>query len=298
MLSDAERFKAIVLDQINQGHLVHGVRTYSPGGDAYAALSIGRQIRTLGLMTSAPLKDPNRGNVCNYSSADLFNADTAHTGPDCVCDSACSLIWMAGSSRHGSQVGIHALRYDRAWFRNLTPSQAHEAYAEGVEQVRVYFKELGDVPDWTLQRMLDYNSDTIHILSDDELAQFSNHDPSLDELAIARCGPFPPRDATTGHGGIYRNGPRKRFMDCIEPLIEANLKDKVPRYLALYGPPTRTSVELPKPAPAPAPTQPAPIVQPAPVKPVEKPKKPAAISRDCHIKTKTGSIIDLDCLYE
>ena len=55
MLSDAERFKAIVPHQINQGHLVHGVRTYSPGGDAYAALSIGRQIRTLGLMTSAPL---------------------------------------------------------------------------------------------------------------------------------------------------------------------------------------------------------------------------------------------------
>jgi hypothetical protein len=225
---DDARFQAIALQEIQRGHTVQEVRIFSPGGDVGAALRIGKQVRMLRAETIAPQKT-RTGFGCNYSAADSFSSTTAHYGTDCSCESACSLIWMSGISRFGDMVGLHAPRYDEVTFQSLSTEEAQEKYQQVITQLKQYFNELGDIPPWTLQTILSRSSSNMHYLTPEEIRQFANFDPAIEELTIARCGAAP-------SGVTLFNSPaRKAWYDCKTPVLEQFLAGGKRKYLVAYG---------------------------------------------------------------
>lgn len=227
---DSARFKELALSELRQGHVLLDMRLYSPGGNVDEALSIGRQVRMLKLYTFGPVRDPQGRAICNYSDLDHFNLQTGHYGSDCTCESACSLIWMGGIGRDPSAViGIHAPRYDEMMFRKYTPDQADEQYKEVVALLKDYFNELGDVPAWTLQKMLSSDSGHMHFLSSEEISEFYNYNAALEELVVARCGEVPQT------GSVWENAGRRRWFDCDYPILEEAHSGAANKYLATYG---------------------------------------------------------------
>src|SRR5438270_877167 len=63
VLGDAERFRQVVIQQLNQGKWIGSVKLFSPGGSMYDGMSIGRQIRTLRASTLAPTRLDNPDGV-------------------------------------------------------------------------------------------------------------------------------------------------------------------------------------------------------------------------------------------
>jgi hypothetical protein len=145
---DDARFRDLVLSRLNQGRLIDSVRLFSPGGNVEAAVGIGKQIRLLGIATTSPFKQ-NGKNVCITGGA--YSTDF-ETGAGCTCESACSLIWMAGVPRYGHVIGIHAPRYNEVFFGSLTADQAEEQYKTVINQIRDYLAPL-DVPDFVQREM-------------------------------------------------------------------------------------------------------------------------------------------------
>ena len=81
----------------------HTVYLHSPGGDVLEAMAIGRLIRQLHLRTEAPRRwGPNLSNGAlpmHEAGYGPNGAQQACRGPDCVCASACFLIWAGGIRR-------------------------------------------------------------------------------------------------------------------------------------------------------------------------------------------------------
>jgi hypothetical protein len=226
---DAARFQQLAVSELRAGHALVALRAYSPGGSTDEAVNIGRQVRMLKLYTFGPVKDPQGKSICNYSDIDHFTMQSGHYGSDCICASACSLIWMGGAGRDGDAViGIHAPRYDEMSFSKFSPDQADEQYKEVVALLKGYFNELGDVPTWTLQKMLSSDSSHMHYLDAQEIAEFYNFNPALEELVLARCGKIP-------GGNLWVDSARKRFFDCDQPILEQAAANVQRNYLATYG---------------------------------------------------------------
>jgi hypothetical protein len=230
---DDERFRNVALDVIKKGHYIRDVRIYSHGGLTDAALAIGRQIRVLGSITTAP-KIIQGQLACIYNAADVPHVSN---GPSCACESACSLIWMAGTGRDGQIVGLHRPRYDEIYYRELSPEAAEEQYKVAEDQIRDYLAEMG-VPSWTFQVMFQTPSKGMHYLTDSELLAFSNADPALDELVVARCG------KTIPGGTIFDNPVRKKSFECYVAVINDDLGKGRKAYLQQYGRGSNISKEI------------------------------------------------------
>ena len=157
---DNDRFKKEVIDQLHAGHLITSVNIFSPGGDVDQAIEIGKQIRTLGAQTSAPFLDGDE-RVCMRGELD---AQLPTTGGTCDCQSACFIIWSAGTGRNGTFVGVHRPRFEADYFKNLTPQRASEKYSEVEKLTRDYFREKG-IPDWAVSRMYSVASTKMEFLN-------------------------------------------------------------------------------------------------------------------------------------
>lgn len=145
---DAQKFSA-ALDRAGGG--VKGVMLSSPGGSPQEAMKLGRLIRERGFFTQAPAADA-LGGMLGEGPAPLCR------GADCVCASACFLVWAAGVERHGNMLGIHRPAPD---FGSHRPSFAARIYREAalmpallalLGDVRGYLDEM-DVPQRYIDRM-------------------------------------------------------------------------------------------------------------------------------------------------
>jgi hypothetical protein len=127
----------------------------SPGGDVDAALKIGRLFRRYLITASAPLTPPPGGApqlpwLVGGKLQDLCQ------GQDCICASACALIWFGAVGRSG-RVGLHRPHTEDPTFRNLSPAEASVAYRQILDGVHRYLDEM-EAPNPMIDAMIGTSS--------------------------------------------------------------------------------------------------------------------------------------------
>lgn len=200
---DAVEFQAVVEAILGDGLRVHVVHLNSPGGSAKEALLIGEMIRLLKLDTAAPTKL-------------IWDAS---------CDSACFLIWAAGTGRYGDDIGIHRPSYKQAEFARLTLKAAFVKYRVVADIVKRKLMEWG-IPETVVGRMMAVSSLEIEELDDASIAGL-REDPAFAELVIARCGYDP-----------YSSGAIRPVFDaCSGTVLDERLDEGIVQYRSIYAPP-------------------------------------------------------------
>ena len=153
----------------------------SAGGSVDEALKIGRLFRENLILTEAPFPD-GRGDPILFSSSapggNLCNDE------DCVCASACALIWFGGVGRIGT-VGLHRPRNSAPAFRQLSPADASSEYRQTLGDIVAYLDEM-EVPKPIIQSMTATSSGDIRWVSDEDGL---GRPPSIAEWEDASCGP-------------------------------------------------------------------------------------------------------------
>lgn len=198
---DAAEFRAVVDAILDDGMRVHIARLNSPGGSVTEAFKIGDAIRLLKLDTAAPTKL-------------IWNAS---------CDSACFLVWAAGTGRYGDDLGIHRPIYNPTEFARFTPEKASVEYRALADRVEGKLGEWG-VPDTVIGRMMAVSSLDIEELDEATITEL-REDPAFSELVIARCGYAP-----------YSSGPiRPIFDDCPGEVLNERLDEGIRQYRAAYA---------------------------------------------------------------
>lgn len=198
---DAAEFRAVVDSILEDGMRIHIARLNSPGGSVTEAFEIGDMIRLLKLDTAAPTKL-------------IWNAS---------CDSACFLIWAAGTGRYGDDLGIHRPIYNPADFARFTPHKASVEYRMLARRVERKLTKWG-VPDAVIRHMMAVSSLEIEELDEATIVQLRD-DPAFSELVIARCGYAP-----------YSFGPiRPVFDECPGEVLEERLDEGIRQYRAAYA---------------------------------------------------------------
>lgn len=127
----------------------HIVYLNSPGGDVLEAMAMGRLIRQLHLHTDAPRRwEPNLSNgtlPMLEGGAGPNGFREACRGPDCVCASACFLIWAGGIKRTGDNILVHRPRATQGMVRQLGVADTRAALTEIRRRVETYLREM-EVP--------------------------------------------------------------------------------------------------------------------------------------------------------
>jgi hypothetical protein len=133
---DLETFLQIVRE--NQGK-INGVYCFSPGGDFYEAMKIGRAMRALALSSHAPGRDQAGPPLCGLSDYGPKPTDPKN----CTCASAGFFIHIGAIARWGLYLAVHRPYFDKGQFGNLSPSEAKKAFDDLQQSVREYMDEMG-----------------------------------------------------------------------------------------------------------------------------------------------------------
>jgi len=191
---DAQVFRSVV----RQRKMLKTVMLRSPGGNVYEAMQIGRDIRRLLLETEGPRLDyyPAGDNTIDYGGGDyplcVENGigdykGSRYKGSQCVCASACFLIYAAGARRDLSYVGIHRGYLNETISRDMELGAAAEFYAKISEPMQDYLQEMG-VPRRYADIMLRTSSRDIYVPKYPEvMADFYGWVPEIEEWLIAKC---------------------------------------------------------------------------------------------------------------
>lgn len=171
----------------------------SPGGDVATALAMGHLIRSKWLVTRAL-----GFRVKKNSVACSIKNPQAHSGPDsefivnrsCSCDSACFLVWAAGTTRSASEgvVGLHRPYFGAATGGELAEPEIGKAYDAVTEELRVYLRQM-QIPDRYFDLMMSNNSRQMHRLTEREVASL-RYAPLAEEAMISTCGSVVDNDPT------------------------------------------------------------------------------------------------------
>jgi hypothetical protein len=160
----------------------------SAGGDVDEALKIGRLFRKYLITTFAPTT-VRFGADLNATDDDVPHLSVGLRdlcrGSDCICASACALIWTGGVGRIGT-VGLHRPRINDPMFRGLPPADASNAYRQVLGRIAAYLDEM-EVPKSTVALMVATSSSDIHWVREGEV----DEPPSIAEWVEASCGPDP-----------------------------------------------------------------------------------------------------------
>jgi hypothetical protein len=165
----------------------------SPGGDVDEALKIGRIFRRYLFTTWAPSSahlGADGSEIHDDAPALSFGSRDLCRGPDCICASACALIWMGGVGRIGT-VGLHRPRIDDPMFRGLPAADASTAYRRVLESISAYLNEV-EVPQSVIESMVATSSNDIHWVSG---GPDVDDPPSISEWLAVSCGSNPMVDA-------------------------------------------------------------------------------------------------------
>jgi hypothetical protein len=258
---DDDRFRKLLVRLIREGVPVTTAYIYSQGGSVSAALDIGRQIRTLGMGTSAPVRLTGLGanaatcvrRTHTRDGRKLASSQQTHwthgysdrpthiRDQRCICTSACFLIWVAGTRRFGDWIGIHRPFFDPAEYQNLSASEAKQRYRQVVSSVNGYLQEM-DIPEYIIRKMMGHSSEDMYFLSAGEVKSLTN-DAAIDELKIAKCGGW--NKWTQRWQSASSRGDRvemqrlldqqKKMTSCRENINIEIFKDRVDRYLRIYA---------------------------------------------------------------
>lgn len=182
---DFQRLSA-VLGEV--GPFIGDIWLYSPGGDAYEAMRIGELVNALRLRTVSPyvtvddrvLDDTILIEDCSPRSYIIVPRDKAN----CVCASACSLIWLGGVVRKNSLLRIHRPKLAEQEFAQLTTDEAQKRYALMSADIEKYLIKYS-FPKEAIEMMRNtpsYELKTYYAI------EIEGRVPFFDELVAARCG--------------------------------------------------------------------------------------------------------------
>jgi hypothetical protein len=150
----------------------------SPGGDALEAIKIGRLIRSLGYVTEAPMLIGNRP-ICR-------SFDVAQQ--NCVCFSACTLIYLAGAERRGDYLGVHRIYLDPAAVKEMNFKESAALTNNLSLLLHAYLVEM-NAPKTLIDRIDTASSNEIDILESEYVDKYlSGFVPEYEDWIIAKCG--------------------------------------------------------------------------------------------------------------
>jgi hypothetical protein len=164
---------------------LHSFLLISPGGNVDAAINIGRLFRKYLIEAFAPVKaygdvrerpwiDAN-GQIVNWCS-----------GRECICASACALIWFGAVEREG-EAGLHRPSTEDPAFKALSPAEASTIYRRILGSVTGYLDEM-EVPRPMVDAMVGTGSSEIRWVDSD--TDGLRRPPSIAEWEDASCGSF------------------------------------------------------------------------------------------------------------
>lgn len=175
---DYEKFVDAVLEG---GASYRRVFLASKGGDAREAMKIGRLVRSLRYDTAlggvSPI-GPKGGIICPYYIKQ----------ENCICLSACPLIYLAGVDRSGEALGVHRIYISHEQLKQLSFDEAKRASDLVTARITQYLDEMG-TPNSLKEKITGTASDRIEILDRDYVQQkLSGYAPGYEEWFLARCG--------------------------------------------------------------------------------------------------------------
>lgn len=148
---------------------------HSAGGNVREAIKIGRLLRRYLIEADAPRQIAGHrllGKLCD--------------GPDCVCASACALIWFGAPARAGG-VGLHRPYSKDAAFGALSAEEASKQYQDALRGMSTYLSEMG-APKSVVETMTSTSSADVAWIDDGVLEGVSiGRDAGFDEWVRANC---------------------------------------------------------------------------------------------------------------
>jgi hypothetical protein len=163
----------------------------SPGGNAEEAIQIGRLFRRYLISVFAPVRDARGFYLAAPREQQIQTL--CNGGSECVCASACALIWFGASERHGT-VGLHRPRIDAPEYRGLPPADASAVYRKALGQIAQYLDDM-EVPKALIENMVSTSSSEMKWVDDDN--DGLKHAPSIAEWLDASCGSFTSQENET-----------------------------------------------------------------------------------------------------
>ncbi|MGO9311549.1 MAG: hypothetical protein ACLQDI_02315 [Syntrophobacteraceae bacterium] len=150
----------------------------SKGGDASEAMKIGRIVRRLRLQVTVPdYDDPMWPLVPIINNRD-----------NCICASACFLVFAGGAYRSGNNIGLHRPYVSRN--QNTSDVIYEEQQKKALIDVRRYLEEM-EVPTYYIDLMMSRNSQQVYLVTDDDVFNKSHHlscyTPSIEEFMLRQC---------------------------------------------------------------------------------------------------------------
>jgi hypothetical protein len=176
---DFETFIKIIRE--NQGQIV-SVTLYSPGGDFYEAMKIGRALRTFQLHSQAPKRDASGRPTCDVTYSPKLTDQK-----NCTCASACFFIHIGGTSKGGTFLAVHRPYFAKGEFGNLSEPEAKKAFDGLQGSARDYMSEMG-VAKHIQEDVLGTPSDRALVLDEKTIkTYFWGELPYLDEWKKNKC---------------------------------------------------------------------------------------------------------------
>lgn len=173
---------------------------FSPGGNVDEALVIGQSVRKNRIITNAPFGSSDF-KLCETETEIMIDRDAglarypdAEVNSDCICASACSLIWFGGIVRLGT-VGVH-----RSYLPDVSDI-SFEEYETNVAgshaAIAEYLKEMR-VPTFVFEKLRTTSSQTLTEFSGADIGgDVLLFDSVFAEYLSARCPGQLTNDETT-----------------------------------------------------------------------------------------------------
>ena len=202
----------------------------SSGGDVDEAIKIGRLFRKY-LITAASPDQVTFGNLL-YRLSYRTGSYEVCDGPNCICASACALIWFGAPDRSG-RIGLHRPRTDDPSFKTLAPAEAANAYKQMLDRIVSYLEEM-ETPRPLIDAMVSTSSADIRWFDMEPIGDAPTRAPSFAEWADASCGRFSTEelksmmrldDKQLRQSSLYQKSQKKD--ECERQLISSN-RDKLP----------------------------------------------------------------------
>lgn len=133
---DFETFIRILKE--NQGK-VSSVYLFSPGGDFYEAMKIGRAMRALELASHVPMRSPSGQPSCEDGPLGIAPNDPKN----CICASAGFFIHIGAVHRGGTYLAVHRPYFAKGKFGELSQGDAQKAFDALQDSARAYMQEMG-----------------------------------------------------------------------------------------------------------------------------------------------------------
>lgn len=155
---DFETFVRIAKE--NQGKIGQ-VYIFSPGGDFYEAMKIGRAMRALELPSQVPMRSASGRPVCDDDGFSLIPKDQNN----CTCASAGFFIHIGAIHRGGTYLAVHRPYFAKGKFGDLSQADAQKAFDALQDSARAYMQEMG-VPKHIQEDVLGTPSERALVLDD------------------------------------------------------------------------------------------------------------------------------------